>query len=126
MNQDFSTLLRTPLTERLGCRYPIIQTAMGWVSDANLVIATTKAGGFGFLAGATIDANKIEAEIKKVIAELGGMGAFVKKGQSVVVKPNIGWDVPPERAANTHPSIVKRLVEMCFEAGAASVSVFTP
>ena len=32
--------------------------------------------------------------------------------------------VPPERAANTHPSIVKRLVEMCFEAGAASVSVF--
>ena len=43
---DFSTLLRTPLTERLGCRYPVIQTAMGWVADANLVIATTKAGGF--------------------------------------------------------------------------------
>lgn len=72
MNQDFSTLLRTPLTERLGCRYPIIQTAMGWVSDANLVIATTKAGGFGFLAGATIEAHKIEAEIKKVIAATGG------------------------------------------------------
>ena len=72
MNQDFSALLRTPLTERLGCRYPVIQTAMGWVSDANLVIATTKAGGFGFLAGATIDANKIEAEIKKVIAATGG------------------------------------------------------
>ena len=53
---DISALLRTPLTERLGCRYPIIQTAMGWVADANLVIATTRAGGFGFLAGATIAA----------------------------------------------------------------------
>lgn len=60
--------LDTRLTELLGCRYPIIQTAMGWVSDANLVIATTRAGGFGFLAGATIPAEQLEAEIKKVIA----------------------------------------------------------
>ena len=72
MNPDFSALLRTPLTERLGCRFPVIQTAMGWVADANLVIATTKAGGFGFLAGATIDADKIEGEIQKVIAATGG------------------------------------------------------
>ena len=36
---DFSALLRTPLTERLGCRYPIVQTAMGWVADAKLVAA---------------------------------------------------------------------------------------
>ena len=72
MNPDFSALLRTPLTERLGCRYPIIQTAMGWVADANLVIATTRAGGFGFLAGATIAADQLEAEIKRVIAATGG------------------------------------------------------
>lgn len=69
---DISALLRTPLTERLGCRYPIIQTAMGWVADANLVIATTRAGGFGFLAGATIAADQLEAEIKRVIAATGG------------------------------------------------------
>ena len=61
----------TPLTEALGCRYPIIQTAMGWVSDANLVIATTRAGGFGFLAGATIPGEDVEAEIKKVIDTTG-------------------------------------------------------
>ena len=61
----------TPLTEALGCRYPIVQTAMGWVSDANLVIATTRAGGFGFLAGATIPSEDIEAEIRKVIDATG-------------------------------------------------------
>lgn len=67
-----SALLQTPLTEALGCRYPIVQTAMGWVADANLVIATTRAGGFGFLAGATIPAAQLEGEIKKVIAATGG------------------------------------------------------
>ena len=66
------TLPRTRLTEALGCRYPIIQTAMGWVSDSNLVIATTQAGGFGFLAGATIDASELENEIKRVVAATGG------------------------------------------------------
>src|SRR5690554_1366999 len=66
------TLPRTRLTDALGCRYPIVQTAMGWVSDSNLVIATTKAGGFGFLAGATIDAADLEGEIKRVIESTGG------------------------------------------------------
>ncbi len=69
---NMAALLRTPVTERLGCRYPIVQTAMGWVADANLVIATTRAGGFGFLAGATLAADQLEAEIKKVIAATGG------------------------------------------------------
>ncbi|NQD73606.1 nitronate monooxygenase, partial [Pseudomonas sp. CM27] len=55
-----SRWMHTALTEALGCRYPIVQTAMGWVSDANLVIATTQAGGFGFLAGATLAADALE------------------------------------------------------------------
>lgn len=62
----------TELTRRLQCRYPIVQTAMGWVSDANLVSATTLAGGFGFLAGATIPEDELEAEIQKIIALTGG------------------------------------------------------
>lgn len=71
MSERAARLLQTAVTERLGCRYPIIQTAMGWVADANLVIASSRAGGFGFLAGATIDADKLEGEIKQVIAALG-------------------------------------------------------
>ncbi len=58
------------------------------------------------------------------IQELGGMGAFVKKGQKVLVKPNIGWDRTPEYAANTNPALVKRIVEHCFRAGAKEVYVF--
>ena len=60
----------------------------------------------------------------KAIASMGGMKAFVKKGQTIVVKPNIGWDVPPERAGNTNPLLISRIIKHCFEAGAKDVYVF--
>jgi uncharacterized protein (DUF362 family) len=57
------------------------------------------------------------------IQELGGMSNFVKKGQKVLIKPNMGWDVIPELAANTNPYLVKRIIEHCFKAGAKEVYV---
>jgi uncharacterized protein (DUF362 family) len=60
----------------------------------------------------------------KAISSLGGMSKYVSSGQKVVVKPNIGWDVVPERAGNTNPSLVRRIVEHCLEAGAKQVYVF--
>jgi uncharacterized protein (DUF362 family) len=60
----------------------------------------------------------------KAISSLGGMKSFIKKGQKVVVKPNIGWDVNPERAANTNPKLVSIIIKHCFEAGAKEVYVF--
>lgn len=58
------------------------------------------------------------------IQELGGMGNFVSKGQRVLVKPNIGWDVTPDLAANTNPLLIKRIIEHCLKAGAREVYVF--
>ena len=66
--------LDTRLTALLGCRYPIIQTAMGWVADPRLVAATCNAGGFGFLAGATIEPRQMEAailETRRLRVDLG-------------------------------------------------------
>ncbi len=59
-------MLDTRLTETLGCRYPIVQTAMGWVADPILVAGSCNAGGFGFLAGATIPADEMERDILRV------------------------------------------------------------
>jgi NAD(P)H-dependent flavin oxidoreductase YrpB (nitropropane dioxygenase family) len=61
-----SERLNTRITELLGCKYPIIQTAMGWVADPNLVAGTCNAGGFGFLAGATIPPEEMERDILRV------------------------------------------------------------
>ncbi|MCK9212642.1 MAG: DUF362 domain-containing protein [Ignavibacteriaceae bacterium] len=65
-----------------------------------------------------------EAMFDKAIASLGGMKNFVKKNQKVVIKPNIGWDVKPELAANTNPKLVARIIKHCFDAGAKDVYVF--
>ena len=64
------------------------------------------------------------AMLDAALATLGGIGAFVRPGQTVCLKPNIGWDAPPERGADTHPELVGRLTRLCLEAGAKSVSVF--
>ena len=59
-------LLRTPLTELVGVRHPIVQTGMGWVSGARLVSATANAGGLGILASATMSHAELEQAILKV------------------------------------------------------------
>ncbi len=61
---------------------------------------------------------------RKAINALGGMRRFVKPGDIVVVKPNIGWDRSSELAANTHPLVVRAVVEECLAAGAKKVKVF--
>jgi len=58
------------------------------------------------------------------IQAMGGMGSFVSPGQKVLVKPNIGWDVVPEKGGNTNPALVKRIIEHCLKAGAKEVYVF--
>jgi len=58
------------------------------------------------------------------IQALGGMRRFVRTGDVVVVKPNIGWDRSPEQAADTNPEVVATVVTLCLEAGAKRVKVF--
>lgn len=58
------------------------------------------------------------------IARAGGMKRFVKQGQNVVIKPNIGWNRAAETGANTNPELVKRITAHCLNAGAKKVYVF--
>lgn len=61
---------------------------------------------------------------RSAINAMGGMSRFVKKGQKVTVKPNIGWDKTPEFGANTNPVLVALVVKDCLAAGASQVTVF--
>jgi len=62
MNAPFATAL----TARLGCRYPVIQTAMGWVAEPPLVAAVCEAGGFGFLAAAVMTPDTAREKIRQL------------------------------------------------------------
>jgi len=65
-----------------------------------------------------------DALFNKAMQAMGGMRQFVKKGQSVVVKPNIAFPQKPEIGATTNPLLVKTIVEHCLQAGAKTVYVF--
>lgn len=65
-----------------------------------------------------------EAMLDKALETLGGIGKFVKSGDKIVIKPNIGWDRAPEMAGNTNPELIKALVKRCLDAGASKVTVF--
>jgi uncharacterized protein (DUF362 family) len=62
--------------------------------------------------------------VARVLEPLGGIGKFVKTGDNVVIKPNMAWDRSPDQAANTHPLVVKALVEQSLDAGAKKIMVF--
>ena len=61
-------VLSTVLCQRLGCRYPIIQTAMGWVAKPQLVIASCEAGALGFLAAAVMTPAEVSESIRTIKA----------------------------------------------------------
>ena len=65
-----------------------------------------------------------EVMFDKAMDAFGGIGRFVKKGDKVLVKPNIGWDVGPEQGGNTNPKLVGRIIAHCLQAGAKEVTVF--
>jgi NAD(P)H-dependent flavin oxidoreductase YrpB (nitropropane dioxygenase family) len=59
-------LLRTPLTELVGVRHPVVQTGMGWVAGPRLVVGTANAGGLGILASATMTYDELDRAIAEV------------------------------------------------------------
>ncbi|MGD0754168.1 MAG: DUF362 domain-containing protein [Bacteroidales bacterium] len=112
-------------------RRDFLKTSIGGGMAAGVAL---KMGGFGKLWSSTPPVAKYDmvaimggnpdAMFDLGIQELGGMGTFVQKGQKVLIKPNIGWDVIPDLGANTNPLLVKRIIEHCFKAGAKEVYVF--
>lgn len=49
-----------------GIKYPIIQGAMAWISDADLVAAVSNAGGMGVLATGHLNGEECRKEIKRL------------------------------------------------------------
>ncbi len=59
-------MIRTALTDLLGISCPIVQTGMGYVSGAALTAATSRAGGLGIIASATMSPAELRGAIREV------------------------------------------------------------
>src|SRR5574339_1278907 len=58
--------IRTPFTDLVGVRHPVVQTGMGWVAGPRLVSGTANAGGLGILASATMTYDELASAIREV------------------------------------------------------------
>jgi uncharacterized protein (DUF362 family) len=65
----------------------------------------------------------IESSLEVLLEELGGIGRFVKPGDTVLVKPNMSFPNPPEQATTTDPRLVREMIRHCLEADARRVLV---
>ena len=63
------------------------------------------------------------AATRKALEAIGGISRFVKKGQRVILKPNMSFSRTPDFSATTHPAVVATVAQACVEAGASQVLV---
>jgi len=63
------------------------------------------------------------AATKKALEVMGGISRFVKKGQRIILKPNMSFSRTPDFGATTHPLVVATVARACIEAGAQQVLV---
>ena len=85
------------------------------------VVAKGSAGGVDLVA---VMGGEPDVMLQRMLAEMGGISRFVKKGDKVVLKPNIGWDRTPEQGADTNPLLVAAMVKLCLAVGAKEVLAF--
>jgi uncharacterized protein (DUF362 family)/Pyruvate/2-oxoacid:ferredoxin oxidoreductase delta subunit len=60
----------------------------------------------------------IGGAIRDAVEKIGGIAAFVRPGQTVLLKPNLLTDSVPEAAITTHPEVVRAVIRLVKEAGA--------
>lgn len=61
--------------------------------------------------------------VRSTVEAMGGMSRFVKPGEVVFIKPNVGFDRPAWVGATTSPEVVGEVVRLCRQAGAGEVLV---
>jgi uncharacterized protein (DUF362 family)/Pyruvate/2-oxoacid:ferredoxin oxidoreductase delta subunit len=67
---------------------------------------------------ADYDSGRILGALRRAVDLLGGMGAFVKPGERVLIKPNLLKASPPAEAVTTHPEIIRAVIRLVRETGA--------
>jgi uncharacterized protein (DUF362 family) len=61
--------------------------------------------------------------VERGLTALGGMEAFIAKGDRVLLKVNAAFATPASLGATTHPEVVAAVADLCVKAGAAQVLV---
>ena len=62
--------------------------------------------------------DEIFLAVRKAVDLLGGISDYVKKGERILLKPNVLSAKPPESGVDTHPEVLRAVARLVKEAGA--------
>jgi uncharacterized protein (DUF362 family)/NAD-dependent dihydropyrimidine dehydrogenase PreA subunit len=65
----------------------------------------------------TYGQDRLRPALERLLSPLGGMAAFVRPGERVLLKPNLLAGKPPEAAVTTHPAVVRAVIQLVQAAG---------
>jgi nitronate monooxygenase len=98
--------ISTPLTERLGCRYPIISAGMGGPARSELAAAVSSAGGFGLLG-------MVRESPELIAREIAAVRQRTNRAFGVNLIPSA-----------TEPALLENELAACFDAGVPAMCFF--
>lgn len=77
------------------------------------LVSITRAEGYDFL--------NLRRDIIKLLEPIGGISAFVRSGERILLKPNMLAAKNPNLAVTTHPALVRAVAELVIEAGGTAL-----
>lgn len=106
MTKNVDMYLESRIPQILGIKYPIVQGAMSWMTDAKLVAAISNAGGLGMLgphAGQTTNPSSNDDVIDRMRNE-------IRKVKTLTNKPFAAPVI-----ASENPEIIERMTDLLIE-----------
>jgi uncharacterized protein (DUF362 family) len=116
--------LAVALLDRAGPPASDAKTSTKGLGDYSLPELRGKPGRMAVVRGNPLAAQPDrKAMLERALAALGGLGAFIKPGDRVLLKVNAAFATSPLLGATTHPDLVAAVTSLCLAAGAASVAL---
>ncbi|MHB8876771.1 MAG: DUF362 domain-containing protein, partial [Myxococcaceae bacterium] len=99
----------------------------GFIGGSAALVAAVRSGNAFAAAGGPdlvdVTGTDPKAMVAAALKELGGIGAFVRPGDYVVIKPNAAFANPAVWATTTHPDTVAAIAKLCLDAKAKQVLI---
>jgi len=67
------------------------------------------------------DQGRVDGAVRQSLEALGGLGEFIKPGQTVLIKPNALMGANPNQAVTTHPAVIAAVVRAVVAAGGLAI-----
>jgi uncharacterized protein (DUF362 family) len=110
-------------TGKAGLAQPKSERLPNYFQEVDYPISAPR---IGVARGPADSAAAIHRLVTAAVESLGGrtgLGLFVERGDVVLLKPNVGFERAPQFAATTNPEVIRSVIRLCREAGAAEIIV---